>query len=1453
MSDASLRLFNFREDIYEDESCSSVGADEILYPCIQCPSILSCSLESIPNTNTDTEEIRLFKLNEILKKFIDLLNDPIKREDVTDICRLSSEFFQFNGEDGYYVRYLPRIDDIIEFMCLRVKQMEQLLCHIEQYCHLCSKPFILGFPKDISDLISIEHHYSLMGYLLILAPSENVFFMVANAIKIQFSKKTNKSKFTKDIISLEEMLGALIRSKFLLTFTNIMATCSMKVYQKCLEIAAVLTSISNELCFRILESGVENVLLIRIYQCKACSKGNCLDSSLDDEEYYKIVEYSSKILWRLMVVSLRSRPKDSGKTVDPPTDTAMRCLRCALRREISRASKHNRSRKLRNDLASLILAGQLREGPLAWQILNCGIAEDLTDLLTLSEYPESNKKWLKTVKVETHDWTALEFKKILFLAVVICIQKYNDDARKLLQNRKIIICLLELIDLGAIVDSKDLKEVNNLTVRVPWNAEKLWHLFKYALNALSYIACILPEEFLANSGSVRLIQILERFLTIHGDEILLMYLSETICSLVSSMCQIIVNDFKKNDLISIFSQLIQQILNTEALTSRYQLIMTYALMSCETLLDKCSCSQDFRCNTMVNIALTLLKRYLHPKNEDSKLEPKFQIAISTYIWKLLVTSLRAFEDFSVQGGLYLILDVMTEATLPVQNAFLGVLTDLYENEYSKYCIYTWRSVNDKTSILSLLPKIWRKEETILDIQRINKCSNDEIGKDLALMKNDHWLYFNFIKIPRNSRKVTTTVVGPAGPKIYYLYKNIKQDTGKIVHTKTQKTHYEFLLDRVSSEDRAILPIIETYDLVRDEDSIKEIFHLLDQFKVQPLKESQKPLFSVKEKLEECKRLPEQLLSMTLVRRSPLIAILVFDLIFVTAAHSGKWLTTQFLVFDKKSHNPTRCIMLQLTNTNFYRYDVNKATQVHEHVYDFELDEPIAVDRRKRSPLPPQPPIQGSQASKPSAPELVISNKTDTPANVSYSTSEPTVVVAQAATVSPIIGLNRTTVKPIGNGKAPTVSIPIVPSQNPTANVNRTSLDKDLSKVHVWANQTRWANVTDKVVETTTSNSSSSNSDADLDFAINKYPAEVTNQTLRENNILKSENDTHQYYNSSFSVDEATGKGFWVDLENHPDLQVNSLLSKSHRRAATIKLKFDFPFYGHKVRNITIATGGFLYTGEYVHSWLAATQYIAPLMANFDTTLSSKSFVKYADNGTAFTVEWENVQLQDKPEAGAFTFQVTLLQNGDIVFVYKAIPLLVENIEDKEHPVKIGLSDAYMMDRTVFFARRKTIYEYHRVTFNRQDIKNWTAIYLKALPTCLQMDNCNDCLTKVPDFDCKWCPELQKCSTGTFRFRQDWLQKNCDTKNIREEAKCPARSAGTSYREHAQEARIENHRTEDGSIVAKFNPNQAAVASSSIEHCEYLIVVFSSSRLGVVDRRRNKKINTIACDLQLKKI
>lgn len=134
---------------------------------------------------------------------------------------------------------------------------------------------------------------------------------------------------------------------------------------------------------------------------------------------------------------------------------------------------------------------------------------------------------------------------------------------------------------------------------------------------------------------------------------------------------------------------------------------------------------------------------------------------------------------------------------------------------------------------------------------------------------------------------------------------------------------------------------------------------------------------------------------------------------------------------------------------------------------------------------------------------------------------------------------------------------------------------------------------------------------------------------------------------------------------------------------TIKLKFQFPFYGHLINSTTIATGGFLYLGEYIHSWLAATQYIAPLMANFDLSTSNDSIIYFLNNDTAFTVTWHNVTLQDKPKVGGFTFQATLHSNGNIVFAYKHLPIKIKEIDSTNHPVKIGLSDAYVMDKIIF--------------------------------------------------------------------------------------------------------------------------------------------------------------------------
>lgn len=92
------------------------------------------------------------------------------------------------------------------------------------------------------------------------------------------------------------------------------------------------------------------------------------------------------------------------------------------------------------------------------------------------------------------------------------------------------------------------------------------------------------------------------------------------------------------------------------------------------------------------------------------------------------------------------------------------------------------------------------------------------------------------------------------------------------------------------------------------------------------------------------------------------------------------------------------------------------------------------------------------------------------------------------------------------------------------------------------------------------------------------------------------------------------------------------LSKNYLKATIVKLTFKFPYYGHMLDQVVVATGGFLYVGSLMNPLITKAQYIAPLMANFDPTLNDKSIIKYVDNTTHFICTWENLLLQDQKES-----------------------------------------------------------------------------------------------------------------------------------------------------------------------------------------------------------------------------
>uniref|UniRef100_A0A3B3U1Y0 Plexin domain containing 2a n=1 Tax=Poecilia latipinna TaxID=48699 RepID=A0A3B3U1Y0_9TELE len=258
---------------------------------------------------------------------------------------------------------------------------------------------------------------------------------------------------------------------------------------------------------------------------------------------------------------------------------------------------------------------------------------------------------------------------------------------------------------------------------------------------------------------------------------------------------------------------------------------------------------------------------------------------------------------------------------------------------------------------------------------------------------------------------------------------------------------------------------------------------------------------------------------------------------------------------------------------------------------------------------------------------------------------------------------------------------------------------------------------------------------------------------------------HVYYTSKiYGPGDALSQNLWVNVgqTDGGKWRVLQFLSSSHRQAERVNLSFIFPFYGHPLKEITVATGGFIYTGAVTHQMLTATQYIAPLMANFDPSLSKNSTVLYYDNGTALVVQWNRVQLRDT-SLGTFTFQATLHSDGRIVFAYKEIPVAVNDISSENHPVKVGLSDAFVVLHNIeqiHNVRRRTIYEYHRINIPKSKICSSTAVELLPFPTCLQFSSCGPCVTSQIGFDCSWCSRLQRCSSGFDRNRQEWVDLGC---------------------------------------------------------------------------------------------
>lgn len=86
--------------------------------------------------------------------------------------------------------------------------------------------------------------------------------------------------------------------------------------------------------------------------------------------------------------------------------------------------------------------------------------------------------------------------------------------------------------------------------------------------------------------------------------------------------------------------------------------------------------------------------------------------------------------------------------------------------------------------------------------------------------------------------------------------------------------------------------------------------------------------------------------------------------------------------------------------------------------------------------------------------------------------------------------------------------------------------------------------------------------------------------------------------------------------------------------------------------------------------------------------------------------------------------------------------------------------------------------------------------------------------------CSWCPSLNRCSTGTDRRRQEWVQSGCERSLLKEPSTCPREGEkGNNYSSQQQVTTpsITNFDQANGATISSNASKSIDVKKAALSH------------------------------------
>ncbi|XP_065341273.1 plexin domain-containing protein 2-like [Cloeon dipterum] len=246
--------------------------------------------------------------------------------------------------------------------------------------------------------------------------------------------------------------------------------------------------------------------------------------------------------------------------------------------------------------------------------------------------------------------------------------------------------------------------------------------------------------------------------------------------------------------------------------------------------------------------------------------------------------------------------------------------------------------------------------------------------------------------------------------------------------------------------------------------------------------------------------------------------------------------------------------------------------------------------------------------------------------------------------------------------------------------------------------------------------------------------------------MKLENHFHDFYMSNFVTDKELAENMWLDIpaedNNRNSIDLNRQdCSHPDCFSKVVLLPFDFPFYGHSVREVVVMKDGYI---NIVMDRSHPEAYIAPLkVPNFLT--NEKSSVSWIVQEKSLIVQWEN--LDTNLQVGTFSFQAKLTHEGRMIFFYKKIPIDISLFTYmKRGHVHIGLKhvrDLIHEDNSV-----EETWIYHDIYFSNHysifNFRTFSTLVLMPITRCDLYEDEKHCMAAAKHLKCKWSYKMELC-------------------------------------------------------------------------------------------------------------